>query len=215
MTDKSLQQAVLDELDWEPSVDAAHIGVTASNGVVTLTGHVPSYTQKWAAERAVGRVTGVKAVAEELEVRFPFEGKNSDDDIAKRAVQSLDWDVSVPDNKVKVKVEKGWVTLSGEVDWYFQRSAAEADVRKLQGVKGVSDEIKVKPSVNAYDVREKIKSAFDRNAQLEAANIIVTADGGKVTLSGKVDTWRDRDLAERTAWSAPGVTQVDDQLIVS
>ncbi len=215
MTDKSLQQAVLDELDWEPSVDAAHIGVTANNGVVTLTGHVSSYTQKWAAERAVGRVTGVKAVAEELEVRFPFEGKNSDDDIAKRAVQSLDWDVSVPNDKVKVKVEKGWVTLSGEVDWYFQRSAAEADVRKLQGVKGVSDEIKVKPSVNAYDVREKIKSAFDRNAQLEAANIIVTADGGKVTLSGKVDTWRDRDLAERTAWSAPGVTQVEDQLIVS
>jgi osmotically-inducible protein OsmY len=214
MTDKSLQQAVLDELDWEPSVDAAHIGVTANNGVVTLTGHVPSYTQKWAAERAVGRVTGVKAVAEELEVRFPFEGKNSDDDIAKRVVQSLDWDVSVPNNNVKVKVEKGWVTLSGEVDWYFQRSAAEADVRKLQGVKGVSDEIKVKPSVNAYDVREKIKSAFDRNAQLEAANIIVTADGGKVTLSGKVDTWRDRDLAERTAWSAPGVTQVEDKLIV-
>ena len=137
MTDKSLQQAVLDELDWEPSVDAAHIGVTANNGVVTLTGHVSSYTQKWAAERAVGRVTGVKAVAEELEVRFPFEGKNSDDDIAKRAVQSLDWDVSVPNDKVKVKVEKGWVTLSGEVDWYFQRSAAEADVRKLQGVKGV------------------------------------------------------------------------------
>lgn len=215
MTDKSLQQAVLDELDWEPSVDAAHIGVTANNGVVTLTGHVSSYTQKWAAERAVGRVTGVKAVAEELEVRFPFEGKNSDDDIAKRAVQSLDWDVSVPNDKVKVKVEKGWVTLSGEVDWYFQRSAAEADVRKLQGVKGVSDEIKVRPSVNASDVREKIKSAFDRNAQLEAANIIVTADGGKVTLSGKVDTWRDRDLAERTAWSAPGVTQVEDQLIVS
>jgi len=215
MTDKSLQQAVLDELDWEPSVDAAHIGVTANNGVVTLTGHVPSYTQKWAAERAVGRVTGVKAVAEELEVRFPLEGRNSDDDIAKRAVQSLDWDVSVPNNKVKVKVEKGWVTLTGEVDWNFQRSAAEADVRKLQGVKGVSDEIKVKPSVNAYDVREKIKSAFDRNAQLEAANINVTADGGKVTLSGKVDTWRDRDLAERTAWSAPGVTQVEDKLIVS
>lgn len=215
MTDKSLQQAVLDELDWEPSVDAAHIGVTANNGVVTLTGHVPSYTQKWAAERAVGRVTGVKAVAEELEVRFPLEGGNFDDDIAKRAVQSLDWDVSVPNNRVKVKVEKGWVTLSGEVDWYFQRSAAEADVRKLQGVRGVSDEIKVKPSVNAYDVREKIKSAFDRNAQLEAANINVTADGGKVTLSGKVDTWRDRDLAERTAWSAPGVTQVEDKLIVS
>ena len=215
MTDKSVQQAVLDELDWEPSVDAAHIGVTADNGVVTLTGHVPSYMQKKAAERAVGRVTGVRAVAEELEVRFPFEGKNSDDDIAKRAVQSLDWDVSVPSNKVKVKVEKGWVTLSGEVDWYYQRSAAEADVRKLHGVKGVSDEMKVKPSVNAYDVREKIKSAFDRNAKLEAANINVAASGGKVTLSGKVDTWHDRDLAERTAWSAPGVTQVEDQLIVS
>jgi osmotically-inducible protein OsmY len=214
MTDKSLQQAVLDELDWEPSIDAAHIGVTANNGVVTLTGHVSSFTQKWAAERAVGRVTGVKAVAEELEVRFPLVG-NTDDDIARRAVQSLDWDVSVPNNKVKVKVEKGWVTLSGEVDWYFQRSAAEADIRKLHGVKGVSDEIKVKPSVNADDVREKIKSAFDRNAQLEAANIKVTADGGKVTLSGKVDSWHDRNLAERTAWSAPGVTQVEDQLIVS
>src|SRR5271169_1923259 len=134
MTDSSLQQAVLDELNWQPSVKAANIGVTAKDGVVTLTGHVGSYAEKWAAERAAGSVLGVKAVAEELEVRYPFEKKEDDADIAQRALQVLSSDIEVPKDKVKVKVEKGLVTLSGNLDWHYQRSAAEADVRKLHGV---------------------------------------------------------------------------------
>lgn len=214
MTDKILQQAVLDELDWEPSVNAAHIGVTASNGVVTLTGHVASYPEKWAAERAAGRVSGVKAVAVELEVRFPDSAKTTDDEIARRALQSLEWDISVPSNRVKVQVEKGWVTLTGEADWFYQRSAAEADVRKLSGVIGVDNQIKLKPRVSAYDVRQKIKSALDRSAEIEADDISILTDGGKVTLNGKVHSWHERGLVERTAWSAPGVTQVDDRLTV-
>jgi len=188
--------------------------VTANNGVVTLTGYVGSYMEKWAAERAAGRVSGVKGVAEELEIRYPFREKHGDDDIAKRALQVLSWDINVPKDKVKIMVEKGWVTLSGDLDWYYQRNAAEADVRMLHGVTGVSDNIKIKPSVHASDVSAKITAALKRNAQIEADNITVRADGGKVTLTGKIETWHDRDLAERTAWSAPGVTQVDDRLTI-
>ncbi len=215
MTDQSLQQAVIDELQWDPSVNAADIGVTANNGVVTLTGHVGSYSEKWAAERAAGRVYGVKAVAEEIEVRYPLSDKQGDDDIAKRAIQVLSWDIDVPKDRVKIRVEKGFVTLSGDVDWFYQRNAAEADVRKLSGVTGVADNIKIKPSVQAADVRTKINAAFTRNAQIDADEITVTADGGKVTLSGNVETWYERNLAEETAWSAPGVTQVDDRLTVA
>jgi osmotically-inducible protein OsmY len=215
MTDSSLKQAVLDELEWEPSVNAAHIGVTAKGGVVTLTGNVGSYAEKRAAERATGRVYGVKGIAEELIVRYPLDNKVDDADIAQKALQVLSWDIEVPNDKVKVKVEKGWVTLSGNLDWYFQRTAAEADVRKLQGVIGVINDIVIKPPVQASDVQDKIKAALKRNAQIEADNITVTTDGGKVTLSGKVDTWHERNLAESTAWSAPGVTQVDDRLVVS
>lgn len=214
MTDKTLQQAVIDELDWEPSIDSAHIGVTANNGVVTLTGHVPTFAEKWAAERAAERVTGVKAVAVELEVRYSDAFKTGDDDIGKRALQSFEWDVRVPSNKIKVQVEKGWVTLTGEVDWYYQSDAAESDVRKLAGVLGVTNAVKVKPRASAYDVRQKIKGALERSAQIEADDISITTDGGKVTLSGKVHTWYERNLAERTAWSAAGVTQVEDRLTV-
>lgn len=215
MTDKTLQQAVLDELEWEPSVNSAHIGVTANNGVVTLTGHVPSYAEKFAAERAVERVAGVKGVALDLEVRYPFENKSDDAEIAKRALNSLEWDISVPTDRVKVEVEKGLVTLTGEVDWQYQRLSAESAVRKLSGVIGITNLIKVKPHASAYEVRQKIKAALDRNAQIEADDISITTNGGKVTLSGKVHTWYERNLAEDTAWSAPGVTEVDDRLVVS
>lgn len=214
MIDKDLQKAVLDELDWEPSLNAAHIGVTADDGVIALTGHVSTYAQKRAAERAVGRVAGVKAVAEELEVRLPFESKVGDDEIAKRALQSLVWDVSVPDNAVVVKVEKGWVTLSGDVDWSFQRDAAASDIRKLHGVVGVTNGIRVKPQAGPFDVRQKIMAAFDRSAQIEAENIGITTDAGTVTLTGKVNSWSERALAKRTAYSAPGTTWVDDRLTV-
>jgi osmotically-inducible protein OsmY len=214
MTDSSLQQAVLDELNWQPSVKAANIGVTAKDGVVTLTGHVGSMAEKWAAERAVSSVFGVKAVAEELEVRYPFEKKEDDADIAQRALQVLSWDIEVPNDKVKVKVEKGVVTLSGNLEWYYQRSAAEADLRKLPGVIGLNNDILIKPRVQASNVRDQIKAALKRRAQIEADHITVTTDGSKVTLGGKVNTWYERRLAESTAWEAPGVTQVENRLTV-
>jgi osmotically-inducible protein OsmY len=214
MTDSSLQQAVLDELNWQPSVKAANIGVTAKDGVVTLTGHVGSMAEKWAAERAVSSVFGVKAVAEELEVRYPFEKKEDDADIAQRALQVLSWDIEVPNDKVKVKVEKGVVTLSGNLEWYYQRSAAEADLRKLPGVIGLNNDILIKPRVQASNVRDQIKAALKRRAQIEADHITVTTDGSKVTLGGKVDTWYERKIAESTAWEAPGVTQVENRLTV-
>ena len=180
MTDQSLKQTVLDELKWEPSVNAAHIGVTARDGVVTLTGHVDSYAEKYAAARSTERVSGVKAIAEELEVRSLFGAEHGDEDIAKRALQVLSWDIVVPRDTVKVKVEKGWVTLTGNVDWYYRKENAEADVRKLHGVTGVTDMIAIKPAVQAADVRTKIVAAFGRSAEIDANDIVVTSDGGKV-----------------------------------
>ena len=156
MTDQSLKQTVLDELAWEPSVSEAHIGVTARGGVVTLTGHVGSYAEKCAAEHAAGRVAGVKAITEELEIRYSNGVGHGDEDIAKQALNVLAWDLSVPKDKVKIKVEKGWITLSGDVNWYYQKNAAETDVRKLLGVMGVSNQITIKPSVEASDVQKKI-----------------------------------------------------------
>src|SRR3984957_62966 len=211
MTDESLKQSVLDELAWDPSVADAHIGVTASGGVVTLTGHVGSYSEKCAAEHAVGRVAGVKAIAEELRIRYLYSVGHGDEDIAKQALNVLAWDLSVPKDKVKVKVDKGWITLSGDVNWYYQKHAAEMDVRKLLGVMGVSNQIVIKPGAQASDVQKKIKAAFGRNAEFEAENIVVSTDGGKVTLSGRVDSYYERTLAEDTAWSAPGVTHVNDK----
>lgn len=215
MTDQSLRQSVLDELAWDPSVTDAHIGVTARGGVVTLTGHVGSYSEKCAAERAVGRVSGVKAIAEELEIRYLYGVGHGDEDIAKQALNVLSWDLSVPKDKVKIKVDKGWITLSGDVNWYFQKDAAETDVRKLLGVMGVSNQIAIKPGVEASDVQKKIKAAFGRNAEFEAEHIVVSTEGGNVTLSGKVDSYYERTLAEKTAWSAPGVTQVNDLIVVN
>jgi osmotically-inducible protein OsmY len=214
MSDIRLQHAVMEELEWEPRVNAAHIGVTANNGVVTLTGHVNTYAEKLAAERAVGRVVGVKAVAEELEVRSPFQTPD-DEDIAKSALQTLSSDIEIPDNCVTVKVEKGWVTLSGSVDWHYQSSTAEEGVRKLRGVVRVVNCIKIKPRVQLPDVRAEIKAALARNSQIHADNITVMTDGDKVTLTGNVHSWFERCLAEDTAWSAPGVTQVDDRLTVT
>jgi osmotically-inducible protein OsmY len=215
MTDQSLKQSVLDELAWDPSVTEAHIGVTARDGVVTLTGHVASYAGKCAAEHAVGRVSGVKAIAEELEIRYLHGVGHGDEDIAEQALNVLAWDLSVPKGKVKVKVEKGWITLSGDVNWYYQKHAAEMDVRKLLGVMGLSNQIAIKPTVRASEVRKKIKAAFQRNAEFEAENIVVSTEGGKVTLSGKVDSYYERTLAENTAWSAPGVTEVSDLIAIN
>ncbi len=215
MADLALKQAVLDELAWDPSVNEAHIGVSARDGVVTLAGHVASYAEKCAAERAAGRISGVRGIAEELEIRYPQGIGRDDESIVRQALNVLDWDLCVPSDTVRVKVENGWITLSGDVNWYYQKNAAEADVRKLSGVMGVSNEITIKPTVQASDVQKQIKAAFHRNAEFEAENIVVTTDGSKVTLSGKVDSYHERTLAELTAWSAPGVTQVNDLMTVN
>ncbi len=214
MTDINLRQNVLDELEFDPVVDATGIGVAVESGIVTLSGHVGSYAEKIAAERITQRVRGVRGVAQEIEVRYPNEKKNADDEIAQRAVKILEWDSSVPLGRIKVKVERGWITLSGEVEWQFQRQAAETAVRKLSGVSGVMNAILVRPRVDATNVKHRIEDALKRNAELEADAIRVTVSGGKVTLEGKVRMWRERSVAEQAAWAAPGVITVADRLTV-
>jgi osmotically-inducible protein OsmY len=214
MIDQALKQKVLSELAWQPGFDEAHIGVTARGGVVTLTGHVGSYAEKCVAERAAGRVTGVRAIVENLEIRYLSTVDHGDEEIAKRAVDIISWDLSIPKNRVKIKIEKGWVTLTGDVDWRFQKLAAEMDLRNLAGVMGVSNAIEIKPRFPAFDLEKQIRAAFRRNAEFAAENIVVTADGNTVTLTGQVGGYHARTLAANTAWSAPGVTQVNDLLTV-
>ena len=213
-SDLQLRQDVLDELEFEPSVNAAHIGVTANRGVVTLTGFVTSYAEKTVAERAVRRVKGVKAIAEEIEVRLPSDTKRADDEIAARAVDILKWQVGVPADRIRVKVEKGVVTLTGEVDWQFQKTEADHVVHKLSGLVDVVNQIRVASPVHAVEVKEKIEKALQRSAELEASRITVETEGGRVILKGRVHAWYERDTAERAAWSAPGVTEVQDRITI-
>jgi osmotically-inducible protein OsmY len=203
------------ELGWEPSIDAAHIGVAAHAGVVTLTGHVESFPQKIAAERAAARVKGVKAVAEEIEVKLPYEVSRDDDSIAAAAVERLAWDSSVPPGAIEIRVEKGWVTLNGDVDWHFQKEAVGQAVRTLIGVVGVSNLIEIKPTVNADDVSQNITRALHRSWFYDPNSIVVSAQGGKIKLTGQVTTWNARDLAGTTAWSAPGATFVENDISVT
>ncbi|GBU19624.1 MULTISPECIES: BON domain-containing protein [Methylobacteriaceae] len=212
MGDKLIRQNVIDELDFDPSIDAAHIGVAVENGIVTLTGHVGSYTERVAAEKAAQKVRGVRGVVEEIQVRFGGETPPRDEDIAQRAVQMLDWSVTVPKGAVQVKVQNGWVTLSGKVDWQYQREEAYRAIRRLAGVAGIMNTIEVTPKASVPDVRSKIMAALKRNAELEADAIKVTVKDAKVVLEGKVNAWYERELAENAAWSAPGVRAVEDHL---
>ena len=213
-SDSDLKKAVLDELGWEPSVNEAHIGVTAHVGVVTLTGHVGNYMHKVAAEKAASRVKGVKAVAEKIEVKLPFDIKRSDEDIAAAAVDRLAWNSTIPADAIMVKVQGGWVTLTGNVGWHFEKEDAERDIRALSGVIGVSNQVVVKPPVSAANVKRDIEHALHRSWYYDPDTIQVAAQGGKITLSGKVSTWNARRLAGSTAWSAPGATSVQNDIAV-
>jgi osmotically-inducible protein OsmY len=214
MTDLELKRNVESELDWEPSVNAAEIGVAVKDGIVTLTGHVQSYWQKIAAERAASRVSGVKAVANELEIRLPASSERTDEDIAHAAVNALAWSVSVPADRIKVKVSKGWITLEGTVEWKYQKAAAEKAVRDLTGVKGVVNLVEVKPRASTVEVKAAIEAALKRSAEVDASRITVEADGDKVILRGTVRSWSEREEAERAAWRSPGVRFVDNRITV-
>jgi osmotically-inducible protein OsmY len=215
MDDLELKKSVESELNFEPSINAAEIGVAVKNGVVTLSGRVPSYWEKVAAERAAARVSGVKAVANEVEVRLPGSSQRTDEDIAQATLDTLRWSVLVPHDRIKVKVSKGWVTLEGTVDWQYQKSAAEKAVRKLLGVVGVSNLIEVKPSVSKAEVKSSIEAALKRLAEIDANRIHVDTEDGKVVLTGTVRSWFEREEAERAAWAAPGVRAVEDRIAIA
>jgi osmotically-inducible protein OsmY len=216
MTDFELKREVESELNWDPEVkSAAAIGVSVKDGIVTLRGHVDSFIEKLSAENAVTRVRGAKAVVNELEVRIPKSSERTDEDLARAAVDTLAWMTEVPRDQVKVKVENGIITLMGNVNWNYQRQSAENAVRGLMGVKGVINLIEVRLSADKALVKAKIEEALKRNAELDAKRITVETVGSKVILRGTVRSWAERKEAERVAWEAPGVTEVDNQITVA
>jgi len=214
MTDKEIQQAVLRDLEWEPQVRSTEIGVAVKDGIVTLAGAVDSYSKRYHAERAAKRVSGVKAVVNELEVHLPTSSERTDEDIARAAVRALEDHVTVPHDRIKVTVSDGWITLEGDVEWQYQRERAEQAARRVRGVKGVTNLITLKPRVAPSEIKAKIEEAFRRSAEIDASRITVEANGSEVILKGTVRSWVERHEAERVAWRAPGVTDVDNRITI-
>jgi osmotically-inducible protein OsmY len=213
-TDTDIQRDIEDELRWDPSLDNDDIAVTVRDGVATLAGYVKSYLDKWHAERVASRVKGVKAVANDLSVKLPSSSERPDPDIARAAVDALKWNIAVPADRIQIKVDKGWVTLEGDVDWHFQREAAERAIRSLTGVKGITNLITVRARPTPADVKQKIKEALERGAQFDADRISVEVDGNRAILKGTVRSYAEKRDAERAARNAPGITDVENRLTV-
>jgi osmotically-inducible protein OsmY len=209
-TDEQIRTDVIDELKWDPQVQANEIGVSVKDGVVTLTGWVDSYLKKWRAEEDVLRLAGVKAVANDIEVKLATE--RTDSDIAAAAVRSLEWDAGIPAGKITVSVSKGWVTLKGDVEWQYHKLDAERVVRRLWGVKGVTNLIAVKPEATPSELKRKIEQALLRSAEIDAKSITVEVEGSKAILRGKVRSWAEKRQAEQAAWLAPGITSVENKI---
>ena len=219
-SNEQLRRDVMDALQWEPLLNgasgtSADIGVTTQNGVVTLTGRVDSYPAKLAAERAAKSVNGVRGLAEELEVKLDGKNLKSDTHLAQASIDALRWCTAVPDERITVSVENGWVTLEGDVEWQFQKDEARKEIEDLAGVKGITNRITIKPLLKPVDVKDKIQKAFQRSATVDASNVSVDVNGSLVTLKGTVHSWTEREEAENAAWAAPGVSKVNDQLVVS